>query len=235
METISKLREKHNQILGELSEVTERIWDYEILVLVGTKYIDGSSVLSKLESDALNRAVDAGRVIRNAQRYKLTDSGRDYRDKVSGVSPRIIAEMKEAEKQDALYQIYTDGACSPNPGNGGWGVIVVDDKGIIVNDASGGEVDTTNQRMEITAAIEGLKMAPDNSSVWLWSDSQYVVNTMEKGWKRSANKDLWALLDEQRKRVNVTFRWLKGHDGNRFNHLADQKAILGRESLNARP
>jgi cyclic pyranopterin phosphate synthase len=88
----------------------------------------------------------------------------------------------------------------------------------------GGEKDTTNNRMEILAAIKGLETVPASVEVTVFSDSQYVVNTMTRNWKRNANKDLWARLDTETRKRRVQWRWVRGHDGNPLNEEADALA-----------
>ena len=93
-----------------------------------------------------------------------------------------------------MIEIYTDGACIGNPGPGGWAAIVVQD-GRKAAHSGRPRGRTTNQRMEVQAAIEGLSRTDPGARITVFSDSQYLVNTMSKGWKRNANKDLWAKLD----------------------------------------
>ena len=93
-----------------------------------------------------------------------------------------------------MINIYTDGACSGNPGPGGWAAIIVD--GEKRKEVKGGDENTTNNRMELTAAIEGLAKIPGDSEVTVHSDSLYLVNTMTKNWKRNVNHDLWEKLDK---------------------------------------
>ena len=121
------------------------------------------------------------------------------------------------------FEIYTDGSCSGNPGPGGWGVVLLENQNQY--DLSGGEAATTNNRMELTAVIRGLEATPEGSSSVINSDSQYIVNTMNLGWKRNANKDLWAALDSLVKSRDVKFIWVKGHAGNTWNEKADRLAV----------
>ena len=121
------------------------------------------------------------------------------------------------------FEVYTDGSCIGNPGGpGGWAAIVVHDgsQGQLV----GGEPKTTNNRMEITAAIRGIEAAPPGSAVTVCSDSEYVIKTMTRGWKRKVNNDLWDQLDEAVANRNVTWEWVRGHSGHPLNELADQLA-----------
>ena len=120
------------------------------------------------------------------------------------------------------FEIYTDGSCSGNPGPGGWGVVLLENQNRY--DLSGGEAATTNNRMELTAVIRGLEATPEGSSSVINSDSQYIVNTMNLGWKRNANKDLWGALVSLVKSRDVKFIWVKGHAGNKHNEKADYLA-----------
>ncbi len=115
--------------------------------------------------------------------------------------------------------IYTDGACAGNPGRGGWAAIVLEggQKRVL----HGSDPHTTNNRMEITAAIKGLEAVPEGQEVSLFSDSEYVVNTMTRGWRRRANLDLWQRLDALAARRQVRWQWVQGHAGNSLNEEAD--------------
>ena len=90
---------------------------------------------------------------------------------------------------------------------------------------SGSEPATTNNRMELTAAIKGLESAPSGAPVVLYSDSEYLVNTMTKNWKRRANQDLWQQLDSLVSQCAVSWRWVRGHDGDPWNEEADRLAL----------
>ena len=125
------------------------------------------------------------------------------------------------------FEIYTDGSCSGNHGPGGWGVVLLENQNQY--DLSGGEAATTNNRMELTAVIRGLEATPEGSSSVINSDSQYIVNTMNLGWKRNANKDLWGALDSLVKSRDVKFIWVKGHAGNTWNEKADRLAVEAME------
>lgn len=132
-------------------------------------------------------------------------------------------------------EIYTDGACSGNPGPGGWGAILR--VGTTEKELSGGEVDTTNNRMELTAAIEALSALKRSCEVDLYTDSKYVmdgINSWLAGWKargwKTADKkpvknvDLWEQLDAQVQRHKVVWHWVKGHNGHPENERADELA-----------
>lgn len=135
--------------------------------------------------------------------------------------------------------IYTDGACDPNPGPGGWAAILR--FGTVEKVLSGSQADTTNNRMELTAALEGLEALKEPSQVDLYTDSEYLQRGITewmpgwkaKNWKRKggklANLDLWQALDSALARHTVTWYWVRGHAGVRHNQRADalaRKAIL---------
>ncbi|MCI0816481.1 MAG: cyclic pyranopterin monophosphate synthase MoaC [Chloroflexi bacterium] len=129
--------------------------------------------------------------------------------------------------------IHTDGSCLGNPGPGGWGAIVVTDGA--ERELSGGDAHTTNQRMEVTAAIKGLETVPASSAVMVHSDSLYLINTMTKGWKRKANVDLWPELDALVRERTVTWRWVKAHAGHAMNERADGLAVAAAYAAAGRP
>lgn len=120
--------------------------------------------------------------------------------------------------------LYTDGASSGNPGPGGWGAVLV--CGQARKELSGGFALTTNNRMELLAVIKGLEAIRwKDATVEVWSDSQYVVNTVEKGWKRKKNNDLWARYDELSKGFSISMHWIKGHAGHPENERCDRLAV----------
>ena len=124
--------------------------------------------------------------------------------------------------QNNSFVIHTDGACKGNPGQGGWGAVIEQDGNQTI--ISGGEPHTTNNRMEMTAVIKGLEAIDPHAPVLISSDSTYVINTMTKGWKRKANHALWEQLDRLVKGRDVSWRWVRGHSGERGNELADSAA-----------
>ncbi len=130
-----------------------------------------------------------------------------------------------------MIDIYTDGACLGNPGPGGWAAIIVSDAGR--QEVKGREERTTSNRMEIMAAIKGLAQTPPGSQVKIESDSQYLVHTMTKNWKRKANLDLWEMLDKLVAERNVSWVWIRGHGGHpgneRADRLANEMAGIGEE------
>jgi ribonuclease HI len=122
------------------------------------------------------------------------------------------------------YIVYADGACIGNPGPGGWGVVIAEPASER-RALSGGPVpNTTNNRMEITAAIEALRALEEGAHVTLRTDSEYVVKTMTLGWKRNANRELWDELDRLVAKRKVRFEWVAGHAGNHWNEQADKLA-----------
>lgn len=125
-----------------------------------------------------------------------------------------------------MLKIYTDGACSGNPGIGGWAFIIPKLSGFEQSDYV---LNTTNNRMEITAVIEALNCVARNCSetrVEIITDSQYVVNTMTQGWQRKKNLDLWRELDEVVRLFEVVkWTWIKGHTDNKYNQRCDELAV----------
>ncbi|NCW59335.1 MAG: ribonuclease HI [Proteobacteria bacterium] len=139
--------------------------------------------------------------------------------------------------------IYTDGACRGNPGQGGWGVLIEYKE--TRKEYFGGQNHTTNNQMELMAAIEGLKALNEPCEVNLTTDSKYVMqgitawieNWKKNNWKNASkkdvkNKDLWVELDKQTKIHKVKWNWVKGHSGHEQNEIADQLANKGIDSLN---
>ena len=131
-----------------------------------------------------------------------------------------------------MINIYTDGACSGNPGIGGWGVVIINNKKIIkLND---GMINTTNNQMELVAAINALEYFKAEQTITIYTDSKYVkdgitfwINKWKiNGWKTAnkkpvKNKTLWIKLNNQIEKHNIIWKWVKGHDGNKYNEFAD--------------
>jgi len=143
----------------------------------------------------------------------------------------------------ATIEIYTDGACRGNPGPGGWGVLLI--AGDRRKTMYGGERETTNNRMELTAAIEALNALNGSRMVTLHTDSKYVmegVNSWMDGWKQRGwktadkkpvkNQDLWQVLDEAVARHEINWKWVRGHTGVAGNEEADALANRGIDELN---
>lgn len=132
--------------------------------------------------------------------------------------------------------IYTDGACSGNPGAGGWGAVLLYKEH--VKKISGNEKDTTNNRMELKAVIESLRAVKKSSiDIIVYTDSKYVQNGImewihgwkKNGWKNAAKKpiknvDLWMELDAEAAKHKIEWKWVKGHSGNKYNEMADELA-----------
>ena len=133
--------------------------------------------------------------------------------------------------------IYTDGACAGNPGSGGWAAILK--YGNIEKEIYGGNSETTNNRMELTAVIEALKTIKEPCNIQLYSDSKYVIDSLNRGWVKSwskngwkktnkrpvLNADLWAELLEAAKNHCVYYNWIKGHSFNEYNNRCDEIAV----------
>lgn len=131
--------------------------------------------------------------------------------------------------QSSRIVLYTDGACSGNPGPGGYAAILVayGDNGQVLKEREivGGAQDTTNNRMEMMAVIDGLKILDRPSQITIVTDSQYVMNTMTQGWKRKKNHDLWQQLDELCTQHKVSWEYVKGHAGHQYNERCDKLAV----------
>ncbi|MGX1306147.1 ribonuclease HI [Amorphus suaedae] len=155
-----------------------------------------------------------------------------------------MSDTKGPAKDGSRVIVHTDGACSGNPGPGGWGAIL-EWQGH-VRELNGGERETTNNRMELTAAIEALKALTRKSSVDIFTDSQYVrggitgwiKNWRRNGWRTSdkkpvKNADLWKTLDELTQQHDVHWHWVRGHAGDERNERADELAREGVDSVRA--
>jgi ribonuclease HI len=141
--------------------------------------------------------------------------------------------------------IYTDGGASPNPGPGGWGALLM--FGEHKKELCGGEPDTTNNQMELTAAIEALNALKESCKVELYTDSKYLQNGIStwlpnwvrNGWKTSnrkpvKNQELWQALHEATQRHTITWKWVKGHAKNEFNNRVDQLTWKARKQFDHR-
>ena len=144
-----------------------------------------------------------------------------------------------------MINIYTDGACKGNPGDGGWGALIID--GDAKNEIFGGEADTTNNRMEIMAVIMALKTLNTESKITIYTDSTYVQKGISEwidkwkinGWRTSnknnvKNKDLWIELDSLTSKFIINWTWIKGHSGHPENDRADylaNKGVIKDESI----
>lgn len=132
--------------------------------------------------------------------------------------------MTEIAKPEV--QLWTDGNCEPNPGRGGWGCVLI--SGAHRRELSGGEDDTTNNRMELTAAVMGLEALKKPCNVTIYSDSQWMLKCASREWKRNANVDLWTRFDFAALSHEVRYEWVRGHVGTPLNercHDLAQQAI----------
>ena len=141
-----------------------------------------------------------------------------------------------------IIKIYTDGACRGNPGPGGWGVLILKDNEEIK--LNGGQNDTTNNQMELTAVIKALDFFSESSELEIFTDSKYVMDGITEyikkwkvnGWKTASkkpvkNSDLWKQLDDLSTHHSIKWNWVKGHSGHRENDIADELANLGIDNL----
>ncbi|UYV14115.1 MAG: ribonuclease HI [Phycisphaera sp.] len=147
-----------------------------------------------------------------------------------------------AEDSLPLVELYTDGACSGNPGPGGWAYILKHPGSGSEKEANGGEKPTTNNRMELMAVIRGLEALGRPTRVELYSDSQYVLKGLKewmaawkkRGWKTASkqpvkNQDLWMRLDELMGEHTLSFHWVRGHNDHPENERADRLAVAARD------
>ncbi|MFC1540820.1 ribonuclease HI [Candidatus Latescibacterota bacterium] len=146
-------------------------------------------------------------------------------------------------------KIYTDGGCSPNPGLGGWAAILISPShNNYTREISGSEPDSTNNRMELTAAIMALKTLKNPSDIELYTDSQYLKNAFTQGWldkwtrngwkssgkKAVKNIDLWKELIELSDKHTIEWKWIKGHSNNHYNERCDELVLLARKKHSKR-
>lgn len=132
-----------------------------------------------------------------------------------------------------MIEIYTDGACKGNPGKGAWAAIIIRDGN--KTRVSGSRENTTNNQMELTAVIRALETLGPGQTATVFSDSQYVINSITRNWKRNANLELWRRLDLITKDLTLTWKWVKGHSGHPLNEEADQLANEEVEKMKAAP
>ena len=141
-----------------------------------------------------------------------------------------------------IIRIYTDGACRGNPGPGGWGALILKDNEEIK--LNGGQNDTTNNQMELTAVIKALNFFSESMEIEIFTDSKYVMDGITEyikkwkvnGWKTASkkpvkNSDLWKQLDDLSAQHSIRWNWVKGHSGHRENDIADKLANLGIDNL----
>ena len=181
-----------------------------------------------------------GELIRNRDDITTPQSSA-LRETADASSP-CTGELIRKEDMKTV-ELYTDGACSGNPGPGGWGAILRYNG--VEKELSGGEEMTTNNRMELTAVIQGLLALRESCVVELWSDSKYVIDALEKGWawgwrkkgwiksdkKPALNPDLWTMLLDLTRQHEMHYHWVKGHADNAFNNRCDALAVAEREKF----
>lgn len=190
----------------------------------------------KAEYKSFSTRQEAEDYLKEVHRAPAPKAGKPIKT-AAEIAPRMAAALEAPPDRIILY---TDGACTGNPGRGGYGAVLLN-KGVLT-EFSGGFRRTTNNRMEIMACIVGLKALKEPSDVTLYSDSKYVVNAMtqnwavnwrRRGWKRrlgdgseapALNADLWAQMLELCDKHRVKFEWVRGHDGNEGNERCDQLA-----------
>ena len=161
--------------------------------------------------------------------------------KLEEIQDKPEEQEKKPQKREHVY-LYTDGACSGNPGPGGWGAILLyqkKDGSMHKMELSGHAEETTNNRMEMTAVIEALNVLKYPCEVELTSDSKYVIDSLEKGWakgwrargwrrsdkKEALNPDLWAVLLDLTDKHTMHYHWVKGHAENEYNNRCDELAV----------
>ncbi len=204
-----------------------RLLSFRELVAIEERHRAG-----RLKPDDVDRLIYSVRRLREDWALKEKDEGQVEEGQVKGeeTSPKktFLGRCVKAE-------VFTDGACQGNPGPGGWGVILrVQGR---ERELSGGAPHTTNNRMEMTAVIEGLKALPEGCHVALTTDSQYVQkgitqwikNWKRNGWKNAArepvkNADLWREMDRLSQKHSINWHWVRGHSGHRENERCDQLA-----------
>jgi ribonuclease HI len=139
-------------------------------------------------------------------------------------SLRLATSLTMTLANSELSDIYTYGACKGNRGRGGWAaVFFLDGERRIV---SGDDRSTTSNRMELTAAIRGLLATKEHQNVIIHSDSQYLINTMTRGWERNTNLDLWAQLDQIRQTRNIAWKWVSSNQSSPGNEIANRVASM---------
>ena len=208
--------------------------------VVGIKVVDGSEdLLLVTEAGILIRTpVEAIKQCGRSTQGVIVMRFKEEGDRVISMA---LADREEApasgEAPSSEVTIYTDGACSGNPGPGGWGAILM--YGEHKKELSGGEAQTTNNRMELTAVITALEALREPCVVELWSDSKYVIDGLSKGWakgwrargwvkgdkKPALNPDLWGRLLDLAETHTLRYHWVKGHAENEFNNRCDEMAV----------
>lgn len=184
---------------------------------------------------------------RSALRFKDTKEIHDFIIESRRREDRLSSRATAYAGSFGVAEIFTDGACDPNPGAGGWGFIL-NVPGCELIEHYGGAADTTNNRMEMTAVLQAMHALPQGITGVIHSDSQYVIKGLtvwmhgwhKNGWKRAArnggeagpvlNLDIWQALWEARFRRSFEYKWIRGHNGHKWNERADELAEMGRQA-----
>ena len=227
----------HQSEMEQLNNPSVRFGDKSSFSGEITRSGDGgtSPQSSALRETAADSSPYTGELIRKV------DEGGTTPQALRASSP-YTGELIRKERMKTV-ELYTDGACSGNPGPGGWGAILRYNGH--ERELSGGEEMTTNNRMELTAVIQGLLALRESCVVELWSDSKYVIDALEKGWawgwrkkgwikndkKPALNPDLWTMLLDLTSQHEMHYHWVKGHADNAFNNRCDALAVAEREKF----
>ena len=186
--------------------------------------------LSKLfgVSDSLISLMETGKRLisqEEVEKFERIFNVAPKNDPANNGSNKQLPAEEELNSQE--YIIYTDGGCDRNPGGaGGIGVVIKNKMTGKITKISKGFIASTNNRMEIMAAIYAMQSVPEGSIVTLYSDSQYLINTMTWQWSRKKNFELWWKLDEACEGKTVTWKWVKGHSGNKYNEITNKRETI---------
>ncbi len=222
----------------------------EIFFIKGQHFIpvnDGVRATNQHYSNAVDQVMHTY-TNEMSQSYQLITDGNHinrvqlitHKINLLGSNPTPVKSAKTEQPQRSVYEIYTDGACKGNPGLGGWGAYIINKTTGEKTELFGKQYSATNNQMELLAAIKGLQYCSDNSEIEIHVDSQYVKNGIEswiKNWKKNnwitstrqpvKNQQLWIELDNQTRRHQIRWMWVKGHSGNFGNSKADALANKG--------
>ena len=198
-------------------------WSKRQLELLGVAYPPKAGWKTRILDQVISDEAAAEFVALKNQHLKPSDRRPQPPAAAKAAEPKPAQQAPTAAT--ATLIAYTDGACRGNPGPGGWGAVILR-PGAPPEELSGSATTaTTNNRMEMMAAIAVLQSLPPGCQVRLHSDSQLLINTMTKGWRRRANEDLWDELDRLAAQHEVEWIWVRGHAGDLFNSRADALAV----------
>lgn len=184
--------------------------------------------ISKLSEDITGQFMLASELLSPKKNDEVSISESESKNGLGKELTFAENSAHEAEPNEAgHYIIYTDGGCDHNPGGrGGYGAVVINEETGEYRELSGGYLATTNNRMEVMAAIKAIETVSIGSSITLISDSQYLVKTLEGEYSRKKNRDLWKMLDEAMEGKEVAAQWIRGHKGNENNEKCDRLATI---------